>query len=168
MRRTLIAAVVIGIIATSSPSFSQRITTQEDYIASDKAELKALAEQAHGDVYSLPHEKKIRVASIILKYFIRENFIDPDSVQAIITNDPHHEDLRVWQGLFGGGNKTYSGMAICARINGRNRLGGYVGDKQYLVIVMETGAYKYFESPYFNSITQTNEPNRYVEADCGR
>jgi hypothetical protein len=165
VRRLLVAGAVVGALFAGFAA-AQSITTQQDYMAADMAEMKALAKEANGDVYSLPHEKKIRVAEIMLKYFIRDTFVDPDSVHAIITNDPHHDDVRVWEGLLFGGHKTYSGMIVCARINGKNRLGGYVGDADYLVIFTPTGGYQWYRSPYFNEITQTTETNSTVTSMC--
>ena len=161
-----IISIAAAIVAIAGSAYAQTITTQNEYMASDTAELKALSQEANGDVYSLPHDKKIRVASIMLKYFIRETFIDPDSVQAMITNDPHHADVTVWQGLLNGGNKTYSGMVVCARINGKNRMGGYAGNTDYLVIFTTNGGYRSFQSPYYNQFTKEMETDRTVTSTC--
>ena len=165
MKKLFVTVAMLGAFVVGAAG-AQTITTQQDYMAADIAELKALAQEANGDLYSLPHEKKMRVAELMLKYFIRDNFIDPDSVQAIITNDPHHADVKIWQGLLFGGNKTYSGMVVCARINGKNRMGGYAGDANYLVIFMPTGGYRWLRSPYYNEITQTTETNSAVTSNC--
>lgn len=161
----LVLAVATGGVG-QAPVSAQTITTEQDDQAGDRAELQSLAQEAHGDVYSLPHDKKMRLAEIQLKYYIRANFIDPESVHAVITNDPHHADLRVWRGLLGGGHATYSGMEVCARINGKNRLGGYAGEKTYLMIFSNDGQVQAFWSPYYSAITQSDETNSTVTENC--
>jgi hypothetical protein len=161
-----LGAVAAASLLFVSSAYPQTVTTQADQISDDAAELSALVKEANGDLYSLPHPKKMRLAEIILKGFIQETFLDPESVKAVITNDPQHEDVKAWQGLLNGGNKTYSGMKLCARINGKNRYGGYVGESKYLVMVMDGGRTQSWSSPYFNDMFHEMETNKLVEEEC--
>lgn len=63
---------------------------------------------------------------------------DPES-KRIRWMDEEPRQAALWRGLIGGGWKHGWGMRF--RLNGKNRLGGYVGERSYFVIQTDGKVY---------------------------
>jgi len=81
----------------------------------------------------------INYQEVIQKYF-NDTLIDPYS--AHITISPESPKTFGWQesGLMGG--NRYVGYAVAAKVNAKNRMGGYTGTKPYVFIFRDNALIK--------------------------
>ena len=69
----------------------------------------------------------------LVQAWMREALVDPNSVQDLETAAPQSGSL--WRGaLFGG---SLPAWYVCTRFNSRNRMGGYVGRKTYVLFIAQ-------------------------------